>query len=153
LNSRDIVVLQQFLRDTLYTEYTTTFLRQFLYTDDAYAFCSFKHDTQDIVGVVCGRIRGSISDNTSGSAHLMIIAVDAGWRKVGLGSFLLQKFESSVHFKTRKEDHSLNSIYLQVSCKNQGAIKFYEKEGFRTEKVEERYYGRYGDCFVMRKTI
>lgn len=45
-------------------------------------------------------------------------------------------------------DEDVKNITLEVNVKNQGAIKLYEKYGFKIVSVREKYYGN-DDAYLM----
>jgi ribosomal protein S18 acetylase RimI-like enzyme len=74
------------------------------------------------------RIVGMAVANAVGlrTAELLILCVDARWRRKGIGSRLLGRIEEQA---TRA---SLERIELEVDLDNAGAISFYEAAGFVT---------------------
>jgi len=76
--------------------------------------------------------------------HILNIAVHPDFRKMGLGEMLLRDcIGTSV-------ERDLKFAILEVRTSNIGAIKLYEKIGFRTLRVRKKYYSDTGeDALVM----
>ena len=72
-------------------------------------------------------------DETTGETekgvYIMTITVLEPYRRYGLGSKLLEEA-----IKDYQQQPDLKSIFLDVQCNNQSALKFYEKHGFTNVK-------------------
>jgi len=78
--------------------------------------------------------------------HVMNIAVDAAHQRRGLASALLSELY------LRVEDPNAR-FTLEVRRSNSGAIRLYEREGFRAAGMRRRYYQDNGeDALVMWRT-
>lgn len=76
--------------------------------------------------------------------HILNIAVHQDFRKIGLGEILLRDCLSS------SSERGLKLVVLEVRTSNYGAIKLYEKVGFKTLRVRKKYYSDTGeDAYVM----
>ncbi|MDD3985177.1 MAG: ribosomal protein S18-alanine N-acetyltransferase [Methanobacterium sp.] len=75
--------------------------------------------------------------------HIISIAVDKNYRRMEVGSRLVEK--SLNIFKK----YNVKSIKLEVRMGNKGARKFYSKMGFKEEKVVENYYEDNEDAIIM----
>jgi len=76
--------------------------------------------------------------------HILNIAVHPDFRKIGLGEMLLR---DCLGFSSER---GLKLAVLEVRTSNSGAIKLYEKIGFRTLRVRKKYYSDTGeDAYVM----
>ena len=77
--------------------------------------------------------------------ELLIIVVDDDFQNKGIGTKLMSFFIDSF---CKKGD----IILLEVSSKNNNAIKFYEKFYFETINIRKNYY-KDSDAFIMKKVI
>jgi len=76
--------------------------------------------------------------------HILNIAVHPDFRKIGIGEMLLR---DCLGFS---KNNKMKYAILEVRTSNIGAIKLYEKIGFRTLRVRKNYYSDTGeDAFVM----
>lgn len=80
--------------------------------------------------------------------HIMKLAVDKGWRKMGLATALLEAAQ-------READRRCTAlILLEVRPSNLAAIRFYQKAGFRTIGIRPNYYpNTREDALVMSKRL
>ena len=67
--------------------------------------------------------------------HIAEIAVDDNWHRQGIGSQLLERVERYA------KENGYQAIDLLVTASNMGAVKFYEKARFESER------------YLMKKTI
>ena len=80
--------------------------------------------------------------------HVLNIAVHPEFRKIGLGEMLLRDCLSSSYEK------GLKLVVLEVRTSNIGAIRLYEKLGFRTLRTRKKYYSDTGeDAYVMIREL
>src|SRR5579862_9772457 len=78
--------------------------------------------------------------------HVMNVAVDPDFRRLGIASALLAELY-------RKVGDEQARYTLEVRCSNDVAIHLYEREGFRTAGLRRRYYQDNGeDALVMWRT-
>jgi len=89
-----------------------------------------------IVGYIIGRLERRV-------AHILSIAVREGYRRRGIGSMLLKSF---IEYAIRR---GALRVYLEVSDRNEAAINFYLKHGFRVVDRIRRYYPDGSDALVM----
>ncbi|MDD7463172.1 MAG: ribosomal protein S18-alanine N-acetyltransferase [Anaerococcus sp.] len=81
-------------------------------------------------------------------AELYTLAVREEKRGLGIGSKLL------AHLEERSRKKSMNKIFLEVSTKNDSAIKLYRKFSFKKVGMRKNYYSKTNeDAYVMRKDI
>ncbi|MEM7009046.1 MAG: ribosomal protein S18-alanine N-acetyltransferase [Thermodesulfobacteriota bacterium] len=80
--------------------------------------------------------------------HILNIAVHPDFRQIGLGEMLLK---DCLRFS---RDQGLKLAILEVRVSNKGAIKLYEKMGFKTLRTRKKYYSDTGeDAYVMMYEI
>lgn len=79
--------------------------------------------------------------------HLLNIAVDPQWQRKGLGEKLLLELMNDV--KARGG----SSFFLEVRPSNEAARKMYEKNGFRSLMVREKYYSDGEAALIMVKDL
>ena len=96
--------------------------------------------TERVIGFVGGAIR-------DGHGHVSGIAVDKEHRMKGVGTRLLKAV--GAEFLA----NGLNRITLEVRKSNRGAIRFYEKQGYKRSYVVKRYYADGEDALVYEKRI
>ncbi len=78
-------------------------------------------------------------------ANLVKIAVIEGYRRLGIATKLLD-------YVTQKlVKQGVTKMYLEVSDKNEKAIKFYKKNGFEETTKRENYYNDLSDAIIMWK--
>ena len=77
--------------------------------------------------------------------HLNNIAVDADYRKQGIGKKLMKKM---IEFVTKSDGQN---ILLEVMHENSSAIRLYEKMGFKVVGDRKDYYtkGQHAICFNL----
>ncbi len=94
--------------------------------------------SQDIlVGYICFWL-------LHGEAHLLNIAVQPDYRRMGLGTHLMRSFIGFC--RTRK----VKTLTLDVRPSNHPAIEMYRKMGFRKEGLRPHYYADNGeDALIM----
>jgi ribosomal-protein-alanine N-acetyltransferase len=80
--------------------------------------------------------------------HILNIAVHPDFRKAGLGEMLMR------HCICFSKDNGLKHAILEVRTSNIGAIKLYEKIGFRILRLRKKYYSDNGeDAYVMMSEL
>jgi len=94
-----------------------------------------------VEGEMCGFISG-VSYPEREFAMLITVMVDESWRRKGLASLLVERFE---------EDQDPGRLLcLTVRVNNGSAIQLYQKLGYTIVERRERYYGD-GDAYIMHK--
>ena len=83
--------------------------------DNGIVICCYNNNC--VVGLICGYFAGDEADITS-------VAVDENYRRLGIGSQLIQEFEKNL-------PEYINDIFLEVRESNSPAIGLYEKYGFK----------------------
>lgn len=79
--------------------------------------------------------------------HITNIAVLPVWRGRGVASALLRSFVELA------QSRELAFLTLEVRAGNRGAIRLYEKFGFRQVGVRPRYYEYTEDALLMTRTF
>ena len=79
-------------------------------------------------------------------AHIVSIAVDERYRRMGVGTALLRGVIENL--KDR-----VDGFYLEVRVSNKPAINLYTKMGFEITKVLRKYYMDGEDAYLMTKWI
>lgn len=79
--------------------------------------------------------------------HITNIAVLPAWRGRGVASALLRSFVELA------QSRELAFLTLEVRAGNRGAIRLYEKFGFRQVGVRPRYYEYTEDALLMTRTF
>ena len=74
--------------------------------------------------------------------HIISIAVDKNYRRLGAGTELLVRAISILSML------KIDAIYLEVRQSNDGAVRFYEKFNFITDRVVPGYYED-GDAAII----
>lgn len=80
-------------------------------------------------------------------AYIQTIEVAPDRRAQGVGGELLRHCEGSAH------EAGAQSIWLHVSAENAGAIRLYERNGYRCEGREEDYYARDHAALIYTKPL
>jgi ribosomal protein S18 acetylase RimI-like enzyme len=75
--------------------------------------------------------------------HLCKMIVAESYRKMGIGSSLIHSFMDMV------TQNGCDNCHLEVRANNFKAISLYEKNGFTTENVINRYYPDGSSCLIM----
>lgn len=100
-----------------------------------------------VVGAVCCR-----EDKTDGQRRLYIMTLGclAPYRRLHIGTTMLEHV-----LRICEEDGNYHNVFLHVQVNNEGAIKFYEKFGFKIEERKQNYYKRIepADAYVLQKTF
>ncbi|MEM2021786.1 MAG: ribosomal protein S18-alanine N-acetyltransferase [Zestosphaera sp.] len=98
----------------------------------------------DCDGKVVGYITGFVtSDNY---CHIASIAVDPNFRRMGLGSRLIEVFEG------RCVGMGVERVRLEVSVLNEEALKLYRKLGYEVVERIPNYYPD-SDAYLMSKHL
>lgn len=80
--------------------------------------------------------------------HLINVAIDPLYQRRHLASFLMNHLENVVH------ERSIKKIFLDVRKSNEGAIRLYEKFGYKEIGLRKKYYSDNNeDAVVMLKTF
>lgn len=89
-----------------------------------------------LVAEVEGALSGfAIGHRTGGRGHVVTLDVAGGYRRRGVGRVLLRELVG------RLERAGARTVRLEVDLRNVGAIRFYERLGFRETRRLRGYYG------------
>ena len=80
-------------------------------------------------------------------AHLNLLAVRPEWRRQGIGRSLLQWLETSAVVA------GISVIYLEMRSRNQDALVFYQRLGFRPVQQLVGYYGGRESAIRLAKDL
>ena len=96
---------------------------------------------EDVFGNAAGAICGSRLDG--GRASISLFAVDASFRRKGVGGMLLDSF------RRRCFMDGFGLIQLEVRTTNADAISFYRRRGFSVSENLPHFYSDGGDAYRM----
>lgn len=112
---------------------TATFPRP--WNRDTFVNILRRAETELLVGVDGNAVVGyAVLVRATGEAELANLAVSPAHRGQGVGEALLQ------HATRTLVDHGVRRLYLAVRTSNTGAIRLYERFGFRGIGVHRSYY-------------
>ena len=120
------------------------------YFNDCARVCDEMHDrivTNNNYSYVCKenkKIIGILKAEISGYKEITIVVlvVKKEFRRKGLGKLLLKRLlEDTKHYK----------IFLYVSVKNEIAMSFYTKEGFKRVEIKTNFFKDKTNAFLMAK--
>lgn len=104
--------------------------------DNGIVICCYADNC--VIGLICGYFAGDEADITS-------IAVDENYRRLGIGSKLIQEFLKNL-------PEYISDIFLEVRESNSPAIGLYEKYGFEKISIRKNFYSNPDEnAVVMRK--
>jgi ribosomal-protein-alanine N-acetyltransferase len=98
-------------------------------------------DDADVIGVIVGVVD---SEDTS---RVLILVLNPSYRNRGLGKVLLER-----HYEACREK-GITKVKLEVRHGNDGARRFYERNGFKLEGTLPCFYTDGSDAWQMSKTI
>ncbi len=101
-----------------------------------------------LLAEVSGAIAGFIlTEQSPEIAHIITLDVLDAYRRVGVGSKLLEAAEKMA------TSQGVQRIYLETATTNKAAIALWKKHGYREFAVIASYYGRGLDAFRMQKLL
>jgi ribosomal-protein-alanine N-acetyltransferase len=104
------------------------------------ADCLVAEDGKTIAGFILAEANPPL-------AHIITLDIAPAYRRVGLGTRLLQEMEKHFRFK------EVRAVLLETAVDNESGIAFWQHHGYRTEAVLKRYYLRRLDAYEMRKKL
>ena len=84
---------------------------------------------------------------TFDSATIAQIAIDPAYQRQHLGSLLMEEILKDAKAK------KVRTITLEVRKNNEKAVNLYQKYGFRTSLIKEKYYSKGDDALYMIKEL
>ncbi|MFX0085935.1 MAG: GNAT family N-acetyltransferase [Candidatus Hodarchaeota archaeon] len=95
---------------------------------------------------VIGSAVGEKDQNKKELGRIVLIIVDPRYQRKKIGTKLLSALEEKmIAF------YGIKSFELQVHYKNEAAICFYQKNGYKIDKQLNNYYNRKEHAFLMQK--
>ncbi|AHC50945.1 N-acetyltransferase [Sulfolobus acidocaldarius SUSAZ] len=103
----------------------------------------------EVVGYVMPRIEWGFSNlkhipSLVRKGHIVSIAVLEPFRKIGVGTSLLQN-----SLRAMKDTYNAEEVYLEVRVTNYPAISLYKKFNFKEVKLLKHYYADGEDAYLM----
>jgi ribosomal-protein-alanine acetyltransferase len=124
---------------TLPERYNPSIFNQF-YESFPEGFLVALHD-HTLVGFLIG------IKTTKNTARILMLSVNNNNRKQGIGSALLKKFLSEM------KNHEIKQVELEMRTTNEGALKFYIKQGFILREKLQHFYQNGEDAYSMSKEL
>ena len=104
--------------------------------------------TNTIVAREGGTLAGfAIMKYRDDEAHLLLMAVDAAWRRKGVGSALMDWLELTVRTA------GITTVRVEARERNTGARAFYSRHGYRATQTLHGYYEGRDDAVVLKKLM
>jgi ribosomal-protein-alanine N-acetyltransferase len=149
LKSRDVELICLFTNRYLSVSYSIGFFLQFLYKQGTLCLHLMSLSNPDkVLGVISGRLEY----NKIG--HIYTLAVEPEFRRIGVGTRLLNEFEKQMQNIAQSTQGELNSLSLEVKQSDYDAIEFYKKMGFLSFDLPLKgYYNSIIDCIQMTKSL
>lgn len=130
--------------DALYALDQACFEPEIAYTRGQLRDLLSREHAVGLVAEVAGDLAGfAIGHRTGGRGHVVTLDVAHGRRRLGVGRALLEELVD------RLERAGARTIRLEVDLRNAGAIRFYERLGFRETRRLPGYYGHRLDGLEM----
>jgi ribosomal-protein-alanine acetyltransferase len=139
VQANDIFPVIALAYDTLPERYNPSIFNQF-YESFPEGFLVGLHD-HTLVGFLIG------IKTTKNTARILMLSVNNNNRKQGIGSALLKKFLSEM------KNHEIKQVELEMRTTNEGALKFYIKQGFILREKLQHFYQNGEDAYSMSKEL
>ena len=116
---------------------------------ERYSKLSFENELKEpskhyFVALYQNLVVGYVGVQTLGDElNLLKLAVLPQYQKLGIGCKLME------HTFEYRKSHNLSLYFLEVKENNKTAIKLYQKFGFKTESIREKYYSDGQNALVM----
>lgn len=88
-----------------------------------------------------------ISIHRGDSGHIITMDVLQPWRRLGVGSAILEEIEKRLAAK------GVEHVALETATDNSAGIAFWRKRGYRSCGMKRGYYPRGRDAYAMTKSI
>mmetsp|Transcript_22182 Transcript_22182/g.30968 ORF Transcript_22182/g.30968 Transcript_22182/m.30968 type:complete len:212 (-) Transcript_22182:111-746(-) len=136
------------LHDILFpVKYSESFFNSLL-TDEMLTIVAFDAKTSKLIAVSTSRVEEDTeSCYTRRAGYISTLGVDPGFRRCGLGRFLLQRTVDML-----VKEKNISEVRLHVKADNIPAINMYYKAGFHmSEHLVNHYYfdGNYHDALLL----
>jgi len=120
-----------------------------IWTSDAFLSEMRKSDSLFMVALRDDNIIGfAIIRQVGDDGELLQIAVDKSARRCGIGDLLM---EAVLKYAVESKHQS---VFLEVRCSNDAAVKLYEKHGFEPVRTRKDYYNDpVEDALIMMKRV
>jgi [ribosomal protein S18]-alanine N-acetyltransferase len=139
LRLRDLGAIEQIERRSYPTPWSRSMFAGELAKPSSICLGAWKEETGSLIGYL-------IIARYVDAWHVMNIAVDPAYRRRGVASMLLDEL-----FEITSED-GRRGYTLEVRISNKGAIKLYERLGFRPRGIRRGYYtDNREDALIMWK--
>jgi ribosomal-protein-alanine acetyltransferase len=139
VKANDIFPVIALAYDTLPERYNPSIFNQF-YESFPEGFLVALHD-HTLIGFLIG------IKTTKNTARILMLSVNNNNRKQGIGSALLKKFLSEM------KNHEIKQVELEMRTTNEGALKFYIKQGFILREKLQHFYQNGEDAYSMSKEL
>lgn len=140
------------INETVLPENYPYYFYELLYKNYSKAFLIARVG-EKVVGYVMCRVEHSFTIERAlprfyKTGHVVSIAIIPTYRRMGIGSRLMLRAMDAL-----KNVYRCRNVYLEVRVSNIGAINFYEKLGFKIDRVIKGYYRDGEDAYVMSKEL
>jgi len=135
----DLETIRIMANRRLMEEYTLELFQHF-YENQPGCFLTAKHE-----GSIVGFILAVPMEVTS--LRILMLVVRGSRERNGIGTSMMSSAEA--YASSRK----MMSLVLEVGTKNEAAIEFYTKQGFKISGMIPEYYNDRSDAFVMKKFL
>jgi N-alpha-acetyltransferase 50 len=175
LNPANLQQLRMLNLSTLPVKYSDKFYRELIdnYSTEYMKYCFWNGF---IVGAICARVEGKVSNPEDCKLYIMTINVLAAYRRKGIGKHLTGNKHQQViiylpflllfcsltasellkfALEKAKKDATITEVYLHVQINNSEAKEFYLRNGFEEAGIIKDYYKRIepADCFILKKSL
>ncbi len=120
--------------------YSKAMLRYFLNEPAAVCVVAETEDEEEIAGFILGETNRQLG-------HIVTLDVAAGYRRLGVGTRLLQALEKEFAAS------GIRGMVIETAVNNPSAVEFWGRHGYRTEATLKGYYLSRIDAFQMRKPL
>eukprot|EP01122_Echinamoeba_exundans_P013761 TRINITY_DN6059_c0_g1_i1.p1 TRINITY_DN6059_c0_g1~~TRINITY_DN6059_c0_g1_i1.p1 ORF type:complete len:199 (+),score=47.49 TRINITY_DN6059_c0_g1_i1:44-598(+) len=102
------------------------------------------------VGVVCCTLHPRPNDQPGSRLYIMTLGVLSAYRNMGIGKKLLQYV-----LDYAAEKSNIHEVYLHVWVKNEDALNWYLKQGFKNVETIQNYYKNIEEphCHLLVKPV
>ncbi len=124
------------------------FPKKIAFSREAFEEFYFREPENFLVAKVGNEIVGyGIGKESKGKGEIISVAVRENWRRKGIGTKIVERLIENLKRKGARK------IFLHVREKNEVAISFYQKLGFKILKKIENYYSNGDSAYLMNKNV